>query len=338
MKSAEERERDATRQRAESGELSPASAAAAMEVDGEVDVKNVVKKWEPVTNIRWQPASGKMGVVASVDTNGTLILWDAPRNKENRPPRCLGSVETGNALTSVMFTCDGTCVAAAGADKVVKLYDTEVDMSKGTFTPSLTLGQKVDFGGKVTGHALKIVSLSAHPTNPKVFASAGLDRHILLWDVRAGQDPQGHIYGPELAGDAMDISRDGFSVLTGSHRSSNPLEIYDLRMNEDAKPTVAYSWRGNEERSEGGGRWTTCLLFAANWDEWENKTIVAAGENENLARVFDRSADEGDPLRIIGTLRGKGQAFWSSAVSTDGRNVAFGAADGAVCLVDVTRR
>lgn len=351
VKSAEEREREKERLAAMGeDEGSPSTVAfdrqlsdksQAMDVDQDVDDhlrQRVMKKWEPVTNIRWQPGRGKMGVIASVDTQGALSLWDAPRGKDHRPPSCIGSVETGSAMTSVMFNCDGSSVACGGAERVIKLYDCEVDMGKGSLAPTQEFGKKVDFGGNITGHALKIVSLCADPTNPKVFASAGLDRHVLIWDMRCGGDPQHHIYGPELAGDAMDISRDGYSLLTGSHRSKNPIEIYDLRKSADAEPTVSYSWRGNEEASEGGGRWTTCLLFGAQWDEWENKTIVACGENENLARVFDRSADEGDPLRIVGTMRGKGQPFWSSAISGDGRTAAFGAADGAVCMVDITRK
>ena len=65
------------------------------------------------------------------------------------------------------------------------------------------------------------------------------------------------------------ISAASFNALAWSR-----IEIYDLRMTEDAKPTLSYSWVGNETRSEGGGRWTTGLLFSTAWDGWENKTIV----------------------------------------------------------------
>lgn len=335
VKSAEEHERDELLKAKYGEEHRPAP----MDLDQEVDLSSITKKWEPVTNVRWRPGGdGKQNTLASVDTKGCLSLWDVPRSKEHRPSRCLTQVETGGALTSLAWTCDGSSVAVAGADKVIKLYDAQEEMGKVIFTAGQRLGETVAYCGKCTGHALKIVSLVAHPTTPEVFVSAGLDRQVLVWDTRAGTVPQNQISGLDLAGDAMDISRDGNTILTGSHRSKKPIEIYDLRMTEDAKPTLSYSWVGNETRSEGGGRWTTSLLFSTAWDGWENRTIVAAGENENLARVYQRPADAEEPLQLLGTLRGKGEAFWSSAISTDARSVAFGSCDGAVCIVDVTQK
>jgi WD40 repeat protein len=308
-----------------------------MDLD-EVDLQRLMKTWDPVTNLRWKPSSGANSVVASVDTKGEFALWDVPRNAESRPTRCLGQVATGGPLAALAWCNEGSSVAVAGGDKVIKLYDVQEEFGKSILTAGSSFGEDVAFCGRCTGHTLKIVSLCTHPTTPQVLVSAGLDRQILIWDMRAGKTPQHSMSGPELAGDAIDISRDGNSLLTGSHRSKNPLEIYDLRMNEEAKPTVSYAWRGNEESSEGGGRWTTSLLFSACWDEWENKYIVAAGGNENLGRVYERSADPGEPLRIVGTVRGKDKAFWSSAIATEGRTAALGSADGAVCLVDLTRK
>jgi len=307
------------------------------------EIANLMKKWEPVTNLRWQPATaGKLSVLATIDTKGSLSLWDVPRNREMRHSQLLGQVEAGQGdpLSALAWSCDGVSIAVAGRDRVIKLFDVGERMGNatGNFTASTRLGESIAFCGRCVGHSLKIISLGAHPTQPKVIISAGMDANILLWDIRSGVTPVHQIHGPELASDAMNISRDGHTVFVGSHRSSNPLEVYDLRMNEEAKPTASYAWRGNEESSEGGGKWTTCLLTTACWDDYENKTIVAAGENENLARVYERSADAGEPLRIIGTMRGKGQAFSSSAISTDGGSVALGSSDGAVCLMSVGRK
>lgn len=336
VKSDEERERDAIlKAREEAGEAVPAP----MQLDDvSLSKAEIMKKWEPVSGVRWQPAGGRTSVLASVDTNGCLSLWDVPRCKENRPSRSLATVETGSSLACLTWSCDGSSLAVAGGEHVIKLYDVQEDMGKPVFTAGTRLGDTVAFCGKCTGHALKIVSLCAHPTSKEVLISAGLDKQILTWDIRTGTTPVAQFSGPELAGDSANISRDGHSLLVGSHRSKNPLEIYDLRMTAEARPTLSYAWLGNEQSSEGGGRWTTCLLFAACWDDFENKIIAAAGENENLARVYERSADEGEPLRIVGTMRGKEQAFWSSAISTDGQSVAFGSSDGAVCIMDVSRK
>jgi WD40 repeat protein len=344
----EDKKRDAEREAALS---TPDYSQFYKDMD-EPDLESIVKTWEPVTNLRWRPGGGKASVLATVDTRGMLSLWDVPRLKQANASRCLGQVDTGDPLHAVCFSADGASVCCGGNGKVVHVYDIESETGKMTFCDvekkpqGRTLGSSHCFRGKCEGHALRVVSLCAHPEKPELIISAGLDRHVLLWDIRAsGDHPSGCIYGPELLGDAVDINRDGNSLLVGSHRSKNPIQIFDIRklhdptLEDEDTPVTSYSWRGNEDRAEGAGQYTSSLIFSVGWDAWESKTIVAAGENENLARVYDRStADPEEPLRVIGTLRGKEQAFWSSAVSTDGRNVAVGSADGAVCIMDVERK
>jgi WD40 repeat protein len=299
-----------------------------------INLKYVSKDWEPVTCVSWSPAAGNH--LASVDTKGVIHMWQIPRNVQSGAAKHLGQVATGNGLSSVAFSFDGASVATGGNDKVIKIYDVEVDFSKATFSEGREFGNDLSIGNKLTGHNLKVMSVRTHPNNPSIFVSAGLDRTIFVWDVRTREGiAVGGVQGPELAGDAVDIGKDGVSLLAGSHRKLNALEIYDLRMCADAKPVTSYSWRGNEPPSEGGGRYTTCQLFSAAWNKFDNSTIVACGENENLARVFERPANPEEPLFVVGTLRGKEHSFWSSAVDSDGRKVAFGSSDGAVCLMDV---
>jgi WD40 repeat protein len=302
----------------------------------DVKLKDLSRDWEPVTSVSWAPAGGNL--LASVDTKGSLQMWQIPKNKQHWSAKLLGNISTGGALSSVCFTCDGAFVAAAGNDKVIKLFDVAVEFGKATFRENMQLGNDCGLG-KMTGHALKVMSVRAHPRNPAILVSVGLDRSILVWDTRtASGNAVGGVQGPELAGDSIDICKDGIFLLAGSHRTKNPIEIFDLRMSAAALPVTSYSWRGNEPSSEGGGRYTTCRVFSAAWNAFDNSTIVASGENENLARVFERPSDPEEPLLVVGTLRGKEHSFWSSAVDTDGRKVAFGSSDGAVCLMDVVKK
>jgi WD40 repeat protein len=306
----------------------------------EVDLQRVVKFWEPGTNLRWQPGSGKLNGLGTVDCSGLLSVWDIPRNKEPRQPQCIGQISTGTSLCAIAFTCHSANVAVGGDERIIKLYDIERAFGSTEFVGERQLGAGVSYNSQSKGHSLKIVSISAHPTQPSILVSVGLDRRILLWDVRAGGSlPVGAMHGPELAGDAVDIGKDGLSLLAGSHRSKQPIEIYDLRMTEEeSKPVNSYEWCSNDAGSGGVTKYPTCQLFSAGWDECENTTIVAAGENENLARVFERPSDPEQPLQVIGTLRGKDQGFWSSAISADARSVAFGGCDGSVCILDVSQR
>lgn len=308
-----------------------------------INVEKMMKDWEPITNLRWQPGGRKEAVIATVDTKGVASLWDVPRSREHRPSKCLSQVETGSSLTALAFTCTGDSVVVAGNDRVLKLFDIESEMSERTLKPAKVCGRGWGLPGEVAGHGLKICGLCGSPTSPHIMFSAGLDRHILMWDLRLAEkaEPVGSIFGIDPAGDALDISRDGNLIFAGSHRTKNPMEMFDVRMigDDSSEPRVsAFSWISDEHESEGGGRATECLLLSAAWDEFDSKTIVACGEKENLARVYDRSGDPDAPLRVVGTLRGKDSAFWTSAVSSDGRQAAFGAVDGSVCLVDVRRK
>jgi len=352
LRSAEEREHDekAAAEHAKMEALlggpiahSPVNSdAAAMEAP--VNLEKVMKDWEPITNLRWQPGGRKMAMVATVDTKGNTCLWDVPRNREPRPAKCIANVETGGPLSAVAFTSDGNSVAVGGNGRVVKVFDIESEMGSLSFSATgRSYGSGYGLPGELAGHGLKILGLCAHPTSPHIMFSSGLDRHILMWDLRLAEkaEPVGQIFGIDPAGDALDISRDGNLMLAGSHRTKSPMELFDLRMlgDESKEPRLsAYSWFADEHPSEGGGRATECLLFSCAWDEFDSKTIVACGERENLARVYDRSADPDAPLRVVGTVRGKDQAFWTSAVSTDGRAAAFGAADGSICVLDVRRK
>merc|ERR1719436_1749276 len=163
--------------------------------------------------------------------------------------------------------------------------------------------------------------------------------------------------GAELCGDSLDVSNDGNTLLVGSHRSEAPLQLYDLRAlvsdlvaaeaprglpshreGRDGSVLASYEWRGNEDLSVGAKKASSrCLLLSAAWDS-DNAFVAAAGENENAARVFARPQAPDEPLQVVGTLTGQSHAFYSAAMTEDGRGVAFGCADGAVALLELQRR
>lgn len=66
-------------------------------------------------------------------------------------------------------------------------------------------------------------SLKFFPQDENIIVSGGWDNTLQIWDVRAGHSVRG-IYGPHIAGDAIDIN-DRQEILTGSWRPENPLEV-----------------------------------------------------------------------------------------------------------------
>jgi len=358
-----------------------------------------------LTNLRWRPGGRRPPIVATTDTTGTLSLWEIPKGRGNLAPRCLVEQKGDYGLNAMSFSEDGCKVVVAGTEKVLHVYDLEegigrVGLKKGECNgkPLAVLGQGVPPPSKVGGHMLKVMSVCAHRTNPNVYVSCSLDKTTLVWDLRTGAFPVTSFFGPALSGDAMEISKDSNFLLTGSHRSERPLELFDLRMlpgfQDGSRPTssgggagpssrpgtptgsggalraasmgalpgvrpssrgpggasgssagggkgggviASYEWAGNEAALGSNVRPTSCLLFSSGWDLQDNKTIVACGEKENLARIYEVK-EQNEPLRVIATLWGKDHAFWSSAISADGNNAAFGSADGAVVIVDIRGR
>jgi len=288
-----------------------------------------------------------------------VTLWEVPRANDRQNPRLLTKIEGNGALDSMCFTQDGSKMLVSGTERVIRSYDLESESGAQLVN---TFGEGAAPPGKISGHVLKVVSLCAHPVNPNILFSGGFDRKVLIWDMRQ-KFPVGTILGTELSGDAMDINRDGTRLLTGSHRTKNPLQIHELRMcsDESSRPVTpgndqhpaagrrpskqkasfssnewaSYEWAADEEMFANGAKQTSCLVFSAAWDSWESKTIVAAGEKENLARVYSLQENPEEPLKVVGTYYGQDSAFLSAAITTDGRNAAFGSADGGILLVDV---
>jgi len=321
-----------------------------------------------VTNLRWRPSGDGPAILASTDNAGVVCLWQMSSDN-GKALECVFKTEVGTVLNAVCFTADRKKVAVAGADRAVRIYDIQEGSSGTTlksvmepFQHGTAIENKSASGGNFTfsgaavapelpqeepadrplenkgassfmcGHKGPIVCLQADPVNPNLLFSGGIGRMILRWDLRVGGNAVGMIRGPRLSGDSMDISNDGQKLLTGSHRGDNPLEIYDLRELSSASsilvdPCTTLSWK-KDATAKGG----SCMLFGVAWDSDTNKTIAAAGENENLAKAFTREEDAEQNLCTIGTLECKGGHFLSVAAAPNGSRVAFGNMDGSVHL------
>lgn len=59
----------------------------------------------------------------------------------------------------------------------------------------------------------------------QVLVSAGWDRTVQIWDARLQRSVRS-IYGPYCCGDSLDLR--GGLILTGSWRSADPLELWDM--------------------------------------------------------------------------------------------------------------
>lgn len=61
-----------------------------------------------------------------------------------------------------------------------------------------------------------------------MIASGGWDNTIQIYDIRR-RGPIASIYGPHICGESIDFRNDGTTLLTGSYRQDDVLELWDIR-------------------------------------------------------------------------------------------------------------
>eukprot|EP00440_Ansanella_granifera_P048013 gb/GFBE01052009.1/.p1 GENE.gb/GFBE01052009.1/~~gb/GFBE01052009.1/.p1 ORF type:complete len:642 (+),score=158.26 gb/GFBE01052009.1/:1-1926(+) len=322
----------------------PAEAEAIAAAARERKLKN---RGAAIMNLRWLPVGRGLNMVATVDTAGTVGFWQLAKDGG---VKILCEMAGEYELNGMSFSEDGQKLLVGGQEKMVKVYDVqEMNRSKGRgVKEDMVLGSKVpSLTGRISSHKLKILSIRSMPGNQNIYVSGGLDRSLLMWDLRVPETTVGTLGGVELSGDSLDISRDGYTLLAGNCRLQSPLQLFDLRMLTEAEasakktglsiePVNSYEWSGEETEKAEEAATSGCCVFQAAWDGFENSIIAACGEKGNMARIYERpKKGEDGPLRIISSLEGRTRAFYSSAVSMDGRNAAFGSADGSVIISKV---
>lgn len=66
-----------------------------------------------------------------------------------------------------------------------------------------------------------------------------------MYDTRY-RGPVATIYGPHVCGDTVQFRNDGHTLLTGSYRIDDAIEVYDLRMRKRTR-VIAWEGSGNQE-------------------------------------------------------------------------------------------
>lgn len=192
----------------------------------------------PVTCVRWRPTNSTMktaNVLVSSTADGWLKHWHATSGKCLQARKCEDNPDQN--LYTIDYNRDGTLLATAGKDKIVRLYDEQ--------TKALVLKMK-DNGERLPGHSNRIFALKFNPYDPNIIASGGWDNTVQIYDIRR-RGPIASIYGPHICGEAIDFHSDGYTLLTGSYRSENVLELFDLRTYEKCR---TIDWEGPTKAGE----------------------------------------------------------------------------------------
>ena len=94
--------------------------------------------------------------------------------------------------------------------------------------------------GDLPGHSNRIFCVKFNPIDTNILLSGGWDNTVQVYDIRQ-KGPIESIYGPHICGDAIDFRNDGWTFITGSYRSEEPIQVFDMRT---FKCTRVIEWDG----------------------------------------------------------------------------------------------
>mmetsp|Transcript_612 Transcript_612/g.1648 ORF Transcript_612/g.1648 Transcript_612/m.1648 type:complete len:337 (-) Transcript_612:3-1013(-) len=265
--------------------------------------------WLPTTQLRWRPYcyGSAQSVLVSVGADGKITHWHAFSGK-----RMEEIVEEDNQLFCLDFLYDGTQFATAGLRREIRLYD---ESTKQQFQ-LMKGGDDVHTGGPSN----RVFALKYHPLMRHVILSGGWDDAVQIWDVRQGHAVRA-IAGPHVCGDALDISQDGGTILTGSWRSEDQLQFWDFR---SERLLTTLPWPEPTR---------PCMVYAAQFSKDESSSFIAAGGGgDHDVQAFQRA---GDDTVSFGKIPGFTQACYTLDFSNAGDMLAAAGGDGVIRGIDI---
>lgn len=247
---------------------------AASNAHGQVSVYNVSTGQEgyrlnrngshPMKQVVWRPEEEGAPLrtrcmLFGASTDGVVRQWHVTSGK------CLqefGDPEETGQLFCVDYSPNASRVVAGGMQELW-VFDEETKKQ----TAHLKGGDSLT----TAGHSSRVFAIRCNPAlgEPSSIVSGGWDSSVQFWDLRMGHAVRA-IYGPHICGDALDISADGRTLLTGSWREKDPLELWDFR---SEKRLEAIPWRTSGLADPG------CLMYSARYSRGKSggSQFIAAG-------------------------------------------------------------
>ena len=232
-------------------------------------------------------------------------IWDA--NTGTLLATCAGHVR---GVRSVAYTPDGTRLASAGGDSMVKIWAVDTGRLLKTF----------EHRNPVYPNATFINSLAILPDGKRILS---VNNSIRIWDLEEGRLLHEFGVGEQYILQ-MAVSRDGtkVAVIRGKLSGQLPtLELWDVPADagEIGKPRTASLMESHQ-------------FIALSPD---GNLIATAGTDKNIS-LWDASTDE---IRQVGQrLRGHANVVNSVVFTHDGSRLASCAADGRILFWDVDSR
>ncbi|KAG5468085.1 hypothetical protein LSCM4_01174 [Leishmania orientalis] len=172
----------------------------------------------PATCIRWAPAhcDSDWQLVSSSSAGGVMLWhWD---HSEFSLRRGTVAYERNNEVMVVDVSPSGKRVLAAGSDRIVRLYNSQL-----TLLAQLTEGVNADGTSRST-HVNRIFSVRFLTEMSAV--SAGWESPIQLWDLRSNRSTR-QVVGLQGVSDCLEPVPDTQIVVMASPKSVDTLHLFD---------------------------------------------------------------------------------------------------------------
>ncbi|MBD2384723.1 protein kinase domain-containing protein [Cylindrospermum sp. FACHB-282] len=240
-----------------------------------------------------------------------------------------------NSVNAILYSPNGSTLATAGRDKVIKLWNAST-------------------GGVIhilTGHSDWVNSLAYSPDG-KVLVSGSRDKTIKLWNVSTGKEIR--IFAAQSNSVcSLSYSPDGNTLASGSADKTIKLwnvstgrVIFTLEGHSDSVLSLAYSPDGKILASGSSdntiklwnvstGKVILTLVGHCNWVRSlaysPDGKILASGSSDSTIKLWNVSTG-----RVIFTLTGHSDSVPALAYSPDGKILASGSADKTIKLWNVS--
>jgi len=165
------------------------------------------------TCVRWRKGTDtRPDICVSGDSTGRLYTWDCQRLMK------LHTMDVSmESVLALDYNVNFKNFVVGGVAGDLKLYD---ETSK-TLVSYL---KKLDRPEERRCTAVKF-----HPREQFQLVSASWSNAVEYWDTRAPSDPVASFFGPYVCRESLDFSSDGYTVVTGSCREEEQIQLWDVR-------------------------------------------------------------------------------------------------------------
>lgn len=179
----------------------------------------------PSTGVKWRPRTeeSEEGVyeLISVSSGGAIAGWNFDVSDPNAVylDRTWRIAEQGNETAVCDYAPDGSLVATAGSDRMLRTYDPNTRK----FVAILDKGHD-ETGHSRPAHTNRIFSLRF--ATPHTIVSGGWETPVQIWDVRTGKSER-QLQGPAVSSDSLEVNDGSQNVIIASKRDNKQIMVFD---------------------------------------------------------------------------------------------------------------